>query len=169
MPGGRVSVWMCRCTCSNRTDGPSTHIRSRPPRPPSLDKWGNSGQNEPRATTCRRLTLFRDAYIRRLILHFLRSRAAVCFRPLGLPLCEIVLSTGLVGLAMLFKELSGILMQLGRLVVNLGCMLMGSNMPTLTLLVLVFGHNPRHSHDIATRPRHTLAGKRMSGRGICTG
>ena len=65
-----------------------------------------------------------------------------------------MLPAGLVGLAVLSKELSGTLMQLGRLVVNDGRMLMSSSMPTLMLLVLVlvFGHNPRLSHNAAVRP-----------------
>lgn len=55
---------------------------------------------------------------------------------------------------MLIKELRGVLMHLGRLIVNVGCMFMRSDMPTLMLLVLVFGHDLRLSYDAAERPWH---------------
>ena len=72
---------------------------------------------------------------------------AIGFRFLSLAVRQGTLPIGLARLAILIKELRGILMHLGRLVVNGGRILIRRGTHPLTPLVLAirFAHNPRLS------------------------
>ncbi len=75
-----------------------------------------------------------------------RGLAAIGLGFGSLAVRQATLPVGLAGLAMLIKELRGMLMQPGRLVVNGGRMLMRCCPPALLLVLAIrFAHNSRLS------------------------
>jgi hypothetical protein len=81
------------------------------------------------------------------VFQFRRGLAAIGFRFLSLAVRPATLPIGSAELAMLIKEPRGMLMHLGRLVVNGSRMLMRRDTPALMLLALAirFAHNSRFS------------------------